>query len=190
MLFGNQVFNISVVQSVFDADAGPRMNRYPAYVRGGDAGGRGNGYRYSAIFEIRNIFVKSVSLPASGRAGKVNILPRLQYFKRVFLLHRGNYTLNRKKSEVFVQYLKQLDKLIHGQTGLFNDVSKRAFWHITAMSGNGGVSVIAWIKPNFMTSFRLSEKFKTRNFQFFYNLPIFKTGKPSHCVMKKSSSDM
>ena len=92
MLFGNQVFNISVVQSVFDAYAGPRMNRRSAYMRGRNAGGRGNGNRHSSIFEIRCIFVKSVSFPASGRAGKVNIFPRFQYFKRVFLLHGGNYS--------------------------------------------------------------------------------------------------
>ena len=35
ILFLDKVFNIPVIQIIFDADAGPRMNCYSAYVRGG-----------------------------------------------------------------------------------------------------------------------------------------------------------
>src|SRR3989344_3097778 len=67
------------------------MNRYSAYMRSGNTGRCRNGRARSALFEIRNILIKNMSFSASRRAGKINIFPRLQYFKSVFLLHKDNY---------------------------------------------------------------------------------------------------
>ena len=43
------MFNVSLVQRIFDADAGPRMNSYSADMGGGNARGRGNTRRYPAV---------------------------------------------------------------------------------------------------------------------------------------------
>jgi hypothetical protein len=71
-------------------------------------------------------------------------------------------------------------EIIRGNSGFPQDRAQRALWHIARVIWYSCVSVALRVVPDFMTACCVAVKDKAVGFQSLDDLPVAKSGKPTH----------
>ncbi len=81
-----------------------------------------------------------------------------------------------------------LEKIFRIDTGLFQNSTQRALWHVAGMVGDGCKSTTVRIMPDFMTPCCMTIKLKAECFEFSNYLPVFETRQPSHSTLPPNNN--
>jgi hypothetical protein len=73
-----------------------------------------------------------------------------------------------------------IQKIVRRDTGLFENRTKSALWHVAGVIGNGGVLVSLCVVPDLVTTGSLAVKGKAKCFKTLGYLPVAKTCQSAH----------
>ena len=79
-----------------------------------------------------------------------------------------------------------IEKLVHFDSGLPQNGSERALWHVSRMVGDGRVPAKRFVEPNLMRAGRLPVEPQAKLFQPSHNLAVTVASEPSHHVATTS----
>ncbi len=91
---------------------------------------------------------------------------------------------NRRRSVLVFRLF--VEKLVHFDSGLPQNSSERALWHVSRMVGDGRVPAKRFVEPNLMRAGRLPVEPQAKLFQPSHNLAVTVASEPSHHVATTS----